>query len=46
MRDGRAVGGMWLITTEQDHVIRIYGAVPPGIRASHKAHLTRESTKD
>jgi hypothetical protein len=46
MRDGRAVNGMWLITAEQDHVIRIYGAVPPLIRASHVAHRTREGAKD
>jgi hypothetical protein len=43
MHNGRAVSGMWLIdeATEQDNVIRIYGAVPLGIRTQLEAYLAR-----
>ena len=43
MHDGHAVIGMWLIdeATEQDDVIRIYGAVPLEIGTRHEAYLAR-----
>ena len=43
MHDARAVIGMWLIdeATEQADVIRIYGAVPPVIRARHETCRAR-----
>ncbi len=43
MHDGRAVIGMWLIDegTEQDDVVRRYGAVPLEIKVRHEAYLAR-----
>ena len=47
IRHGRIVSGMWLIdeATEKDNVIRIYGAVPPGIRSSHSVYLAEQEAK-
>jgi hypothetical protein len=43
MHNGHAVSGMWLIdeATEQDDVIRIYGAVPIEIRTRYETYLAR-----
>jgi hypothetical protein len=46
MHDGHAVISMWLIdeATEQDNVIRIYGAVPLEIGTRHEAYLARTTS--
>jgi hypothetical protein len=45
MHDGQAVIGMWLIDhdTEQDDVVRCYGAVPLKINARYEVYLARRT---